>query len=99
MPHFTTKDPDEEINFQIDFANGLDAGETISVGDVATTWTAPAGITAVTQSFTADGKAKVRLSGGVLNKKYDVVVSVKTSSGQKILDSLQINMVNRKVSA
>ena len=96
MPHFSYKDPDEEINYRIDFSNALDVGETIDTGNPDTTWTVPAGITKIAQSFTADGKAVVRIGGGSLRSKYDAYVTVRTSAGQKIVDSIQISIATRK---
>lgn len=76
MLKWATKDPNEKLDFSIDFSDRLNSADSIS----AVTWTVPAGLTLASQSNTAT-IATVILSGGTLNTQYEVLARVTTTLG------------------
>jgi hypothetical protein len=78
------KDPGATLDYSIDWngpanARGpwLASGETV----VTSTWTAPTGLTKVSDSI-ASGKATIWLSGGVAGTTYSVANKIVTSAGR-----------------
>jgi len=78
MASIKYKDPDAVLDWEIDWSNKLETGETIS----ASTWTVPAGITKDSDSFTGTATT-VWLSGGTLGEGYTVVNHITTNLGRE----------------
>lgn len=68
------------------------AGNIISDAITAVTWTIPAGITKVSESFTAI-QTSVRLSGGTIGQSYDCNVHITRTSGQEDERTITITIV------
>jgi hypothetical protein len=83
VPSKVSKDPDDIIDYQIDFTNWLADGDTISSSTVS----APAGITLVSSSNNTTAIA-ARLSGGTLGTTYVVPCQATLADGQKITHTL-----------
>lgn len=72
------KDPDEVLDFPIDWAtNVLDEGDELD----SSIWVVPAGITKDSDSNTT-GTTTIWLSGGTLKQKYTIVNRVTTTRGR-----------------
>ena len=84
------KDPEAELDYSVDWAKWLAAGETIS----SSSWDAPAGLNKVRTSFDNTG-ATVFLGGGVPGETYRVTNSIVTSVDRKDSRSLTIKCVER----
>ena len=86
------KDPDAVINITFDWADWLDAGETIQ----SRTVTAPSGITLDSDSAT-DTSVQATLSGGTLDKSYDIECKIVTNSSPAQTEprTLTIKMVEK----
>jgi hypothetical protein len=72
------KDPSDESWYAFDAAGLLD-GDTLAVG---TTWTAPSGVTKLSEAYTST-VAKVKIGGGTAGLSYDFVLDMVTTNGQK----------------
>jgi len=73
-----TKNPGETIDFAIDYSDSLEDGETIT----NSTWSVPSGLNQESSSIIDGGtNAQIVLSGGALNKAYDVKNTATTSGG------------------
>lgn len=72
------KDPDEILDYQIDWTARL-AGDTI----VSSTWVIPDGITKDSDSYTATATT-VWLSGGTLGASLSITNRVETAGGRKM---------------
>lgn len=83
------KDPDEIVNFGIDWADYL-GSETIT----GSGWTVPSGITEVSSSFVAT-QATIKLSGGALGTTYRVTNRINTSAGETVDQSIDIEIVEK----
>lgn len=70
------KDPSDVSWWSLDCASFLN-GDTLATA----TWTAPAGVTKVTEANT-DTVAKVKASGGTAGQSYDWVLDLTTADGQ-----------------
>lgn len=70
------KDPQAVLDYVIDWSAWLEE-DTISASE----WSAPDGITVVTDSFT-DTTATVWLSGGAVGESYDVTNGISTDGGR-----------------
>lgn len=77
MAYFV-KDPDETLDYQINFGGLLEANETIS----ANTWTLDTGIVKVSESFTAAGVSTVFIRGGTNGTTYKAVCAATTTAGR-----------------
>jgi len=77
MAYFV-KDPDEILDYQIDWTTLLETGETLSTS----TWTPDGGLTKVSESHTAAGVSTVFVSGGTNGTTYKVKCEVTTSAGR-----------------
>ena len=76
MKRWPFKDPDEVLDFEVDWTARLD-GDTISV----VTWTVPVGLTKTAQNL-ADPIAIVWLSGGTAGQTYEIGCRVQTTGGR-----------------
>lgn len=72
------KDPDEVLDYVIDWTATLD-GDTISTS----TWTVPAGLTKDSSSNTTTA-ATIWLSGGTVNTDYAVLNRITTAGGRTL---------------
>jgi hypothetical protein len=71
------KDPQAVLDFHVAWADWLE-GDTIA----SSTWSVPAGLVAVADTFTASDST-IWLSGGTINKKYVVTNSIVTAEGRQ----------------
>ena len=76
MKRWPFKDPDEVLDFEVDWTSriGVDTISTV-------TWTVPAGLTKVSQAI-AGKVAGVFLSGGTDGQSYNVGCRVVTAGGR-----------------
>jgi hypothetical protein len=84
------KDPNEVLDYEIDWSARLKSGDTIS----AASWITPAGITVDSNSFT-DTTVTVWLSGGTLNDVYTITSRVVTSGGRTMDQSVQLKIKDK----
>lgn len=77
------KDPDDVLDFSIDWSEVLESDGLVGTPDtIATvTWTLPAGITKGSQAE-ALGIATVWISGGTIGSKYDVHCRMVSAGGR-----------------
>jgi hypothetical protein len=83
------KDPDESVNFGIDWSDYL-GSDTIT----GSSWIVPAGITQASASFT-DTQATIKLSGGTLGSIYRVTNRITTSAGETVDHSIDIEIIEK----
>lgn len=82
----TTKDPDAELDFGVQWARWLN-GDTIA----SSTWTIPAGLTKISDDH--DGtRAVVWLSGGVVGNTYLLVNRIVTAGGRTDERAIQLTV-------
>lgn len=75
------KDPQDVLDYAVDFTNLLESGETIATHVVAIT---PAGLTLDSSSTTVDEKSVVFIvSGGDVGVTYAVTVTIQTTGGSQ----------------
>ena len=84
------KDPDETLDYSVDWSEWLAVGETI----VTSTWTAPTGITKGSDTKTTT-VCTVWLSGGTAGLVYTVANKISTTSGRIAERSLFIEVQQR----
>lgn len=87
--HFT-KDPDEVLDYTVDWDNRLLTGETISTS----TWVIPTGITKDSDA-NDDTTATVWLSGGTAGTNYSLVNRITTSQGRTYDQTITIRVNER----
>ncbi len=77
------KDPDDVLDFALDWSEQLEADGTVEVPDTITTatWTVPAGLTKNSQ-VEEDGLVTVWLSGGEAGSRYDIGCRIVTGGGR-----------------
>lgn len=73
------KDPDETLDFQIDWSTRLDTGDTI----VTSTWIIPDGLTKQSDGKTTNATT-VWLMGGTAGTSYLVLNRVVTANGRTL---------------
>lgn len=79
FPEWPDKDPDDILDYQVNWAARLADAETIT----AATWVVPDGITQDDDEFT-DTTATIWLSGGTAGTTYNVVSRITTSGGRQM---------------
>lgn len=86
------KDPEAKLDYSVDWAPWLQAGETVT----ASTWQVPAGLTQTTPSpsFT-DTETTIWLTGGTVGETYLVTNHVTTSDTRQDDRSFTIMIVER----
>lgn len=72
-----TKDPNEHLDFSIDWANRLVSGDTIATSS----WDIPSGLTSNLNTSTVS-TTTVWLSGGVAGTRYAVKNTIVTAGGR-----------------
>ena len=77
MAYFV-KDPDEVLDYQVDFTPLLETNETVSTS----AYTPDSGLTKVSESFTSAGVCTVFVSGGTNGTTYKVKCEITTSAGR-----------------
>lgn len=87
IPSFSSKDPDEVLDYVVNWAARLATDDTIATS----TWTVPAGITKDSSSNT-DTTTKVWLSGGTLGTTYTLLNRVTTVDGRTMDQSVKIKI-------
>lgn len=88
MPRQFTKDPQEVLDYTVDWgANILATGETISTS----TWTVPSGITKDSDSKTST-TAVIWLSGGTADTDYDLTNKIVTSGSRTFERTITIGV-------
>lgn len=92
MTDFQTfvKDPDDVLDYQIDWSDWLPTGDTISTS----TWTADTGITVDSESETTT-VATVWLSGGTVGNTYSVRNRIVTTGGRTKDKTIRIRVVEQ----
>lgn len=83
------KDPLAILDYTLDWASFLN-GDTIAT----VTWTVPAGVASVGQTFSST-TATIWLSGGTAGTSYAVVCLITTVGGRTDERTIQINAVSR----
>lgn len=87
FPSWPSKDPNEVLDFTIDWSDRLVADDTI----LTSTWTVPVGL--VNQRVaTTSVLATVWLGGGVLGTTYDVANQVVTAGGRTMDQTMRLKI-------
>lgn len=90
-PKFPFKDPDEVLDYTIDWTARLDA-DTI----VTSTWIVPTGIVKDSDSIVAGAKATlIWLHGGTIGEKYTLTNRVITVGGRTMDQSVDLQVKTR----
>ena len=84
-----TKDPDATLDYQVDWSDWL-GGDTISTSS----WNVPNGITLDTDTNTTT-TATAWLSGGSVNKSYEITNRIVTAGGRTDDRTITINVKQR----
>ncbi len=84
------KDPGAALDYGFDWTDWLGASETIT----GTSWTVPAGLTKVSESFTAYVSV-CRISGGAVNTSYTVTCQITTNEFEVDRRSILLTVQNR----
>lgn len=84
------KDPDAVLDFDFDWSDWLESGETISSHDI----TVPTGITLESDSE-SDGIVTAWLSGGTADTNYIVACKIVTSLSREDERSMRIVVADR----
>lgn len=97
MLSWPPKDPDEVIDYQIDWADPadprLETGETLT----ASTFTVTSGTVAIqSQSFVASGKATVWLTGGTVGERCVIRNRVTTSAGRTYDEAVRLRIRSKE---
>jgi hypothetical protein len=88
-----TKDPDDVLDYLVDF--GVDEDDWLGSDTLsAVTWTVPTGITKVAQVNTTT-TATIWLSGGTAGAVYTIGIRVTTAGGRTKDESLKIRIAQR----
>lgn len=84
------KDPDEVLDFEVDWTSRIGASDTIS----EVTWTMPSGLTKTSQSV-AGKVAIVWISGGTAGNSYNVGCRVVTNGGRTYDETIVLPVRSR----
>lgn len=87
FPEWPDKDPDDILDYQVNWAARLLSGEAIT----GSTWVVPAGITQDDDEFT-DTTATIWLSGGTAGTTYNVVSRITTDQGRQMDQTTRIKV-------
>lgn len=82
------KDPDEILDYTIDWTPRLGTGGDVIV---SSTWISPTGITVVIDSFT-DTHTTIWLSGGSLAATYSFVNRITTAGGRTMDQTVRLKI-------
>lgn len=81
------KDPDEVLDYHIDWSDRLDTGDTI----VTSTWTVPTGITLDDDDQTTT-TTTVWLSSGTLATTYEILNRIVTAAGRTMDQTVKLKI-------
>lgn len=81
FPKWSNKDPDELLDYNIDWTPRLTSPDTI----VTSEWIVPDGLVTENEGVDPSGSTTIWLSGGTLDDKYEVLNRVHTFEG-RIMD-------------
>lgn len=84
------KDPGATLDYSFDWTDWLGDSETI----IATSWTVPAGLAKVSESYSAY-VSTCRISGGTVGTSYTVTCQITTNEGEIDRRSLLLTVENR----
>lgn len=84
------KDPDEVLDYQLDWSSRLPTGDTIATS----TWIVPIGITKDSDSFT-DSTTTIWLSSGTEPTSYSLVNRVVTAGGRTMDQTVKIKIKSK----
>lgn len=82
------KDPDEVLDYQIDWSGRLDEADTIATS----TWTVPDGLTEGAPDSFDDTTTTVWLTGGTLGTTYDLLNRVTTAGGRTMDQTMKLKV-------
>ncbi len=91
MKTWPDKDPDEVLDYTIDWQPRLDQDDGSSDNISGSTWVVPAGLTEVTSSV-AGRKAVIWLSSGTLGESYTVTNRIITAGGRTMDQSVKLRI-------
>ena len=89
MKRWPFKDPDEVLDFEVDWSARI-ATDTIS----SVTWTVPVGLTKTSQNLSG-GIAVVWLSGGTAGQTYEIGCRVQTTGGRTYDETISLPVRSR----
>lgn len=91
----TPKDPDEVLDYEIDWSTRL-VGNTTGSNDVivTSTWTVPTGITMDDENFD-DTSTVIWLSGGTEGQTYEFLNRITTRDGRTLDQSVKLPVKSR----
>lgn len=92
MARWPSKDPNEFLDYQLDWSRRLDAGDAIV--DAAFSLTDAAGTTIASQSFTPT-TTTVWLSGGTAGEEAEILCRIETASGRVMDQSVRLAILER----
>lgn len=84
---WANKDPDEVLDYKLDWSARLGAGNTI----VTSIWIVPAGLTKDSDVFTTT-TTTIWLSGGVLGVRYELTNRITTTGGHTMDQSVHLRV-------
>ena len=88
---WTFKDPDEVLDYQIDWSTRLDTSDTITG---TATWAVPSGITKDSQADTTT-TSTITLSGGTAGAQYSLSATVTTTGGDTHQEFAQVFVIDK----
>lgn len=91
MKWFPDKDPDEVLDYQIDWGNALDDGDTIATS-VWSISTAPDAVLEIDSDSAAATTTTVWLSAGTLGKRYGLLNRITTVGGRTMDQTVWIKV-------
>ena len=102
MFKWPAKDPDEILDYDIDWTAGLlsadeiDAGSTSPADTIVTsTFTLPAGSLTASSTSNSTTHTKIWLSGGVLGITYQITNEITTAAGRKMDRTVEIKIKSK----
>jgi len=84
------KDPQANLDYQVDWSDWLGSTDTISTS----TWTVPDGIVEESDSNTTT-TATIWVSGGTLGETYDLVNHIVTTEGREDDRTIHLKLVDK----
>lgn len=89
MPSTYDKDPDAELDYQVDWSRWLPAGDTIATS----AWLVPEGITHLqAKDARTDTTATLWLAGGEAGEEYLVTNRVTTTGGRRNDSTIKVRV-------
>jgi len=92
MASWPSKDPNDVLDYDIDWSRRLDSGDTISTSTFSLT--TDAGLTIASQSNTTT-TSKVWLSGGTAGSTADILCRIVTADGRTMDQSVSLPIASR----